>query len=104
MVYAGCPEAQIAYDDENHQTSFIETMKCAKNGLVNAQFNLGYMYSNGIGVTQDFVAAHAWYNIAGSFGDLDARKRRDNLASRMNSNQIAEAQKLAKKLFKKIKK
>ena len=59
----------------------------------------GNMYLNGQGVPQDFVAAHAWFNVAAANGDSRAAKNRDIVASKMTAEQLAEAQKLARKYF-----
>jgi hypothetical protein len=42
-----------------------------------------------------------WFNIAASSGDTDAVKKRDIIAKRMTSAQIAEAQKLARECVRK---
>jgi len=47
-------------------------------------------------VTQDYVQAHIWYNIAAALGLKIGRKSRDLLAKTMSPEQIAEAQKLAR--------
>jgi len=51
-------------------------------------------------VPQDFVQAHMWYNLAASDLTGDDRelaaKNRDSLAEEMTSEQIAEAQRLAR--------
>ena len=65
-------------------------------GFPAAQFNLGVMYGNGQGVIQDYVRAHMWLNIAAIKGYKDAAKSRDSTAAKMTSQQIAEAQKLAR--------
>jgi hypothetical protein len=52
-------------------------------------------------VIQDHVYAHMWFNIAASSGDTDAVKKRDIIAKRMTSAQIAEAQKLARECVRK---
>ncbi len=59
------------------------------------------MYSNGVGVPQDYVQAHMWYKLAASRHppgeDRDtAVKNRDNVAKKMTPAQISEAQKLAR--------
>ncbi len=68
----------------------------AAQGLASAQFGLGAMYGNGQGVAQDYVRAHLWSNLAAAQGRADAVKNRDIVAKRMTSQQIAEAQKLAR--------
>ena len=59
------------------------------------------MYEHGEGVTQDYVAAHKWFNLAAANkppgesrdGSVD---NRDIVAAKMTPEQIAEAQKLAR--------
>ena len=61
-----------------------------------AQSNLGVMYDQGQGIPQDDVLAHMWYNIAASQGIELAIKKRDLVTEEMTSEQIIEAQKLAR--------
>ncbi len=68
----------------------------AEQGDASAQYNLGLMYHKGLGVTQDYVQAHMWYNLAAAQGQKDAGKWRDSLAEKMTPEQIAEAQTLAR--------
>lgn len=51
-------------------------------------------------MTQDYVRAYMWYNVAADHQTGDAQKdvaaeNRDEIAGRMTSAQIVEAQKLA---------
>jgi hypothetical protein len=48
-------------------------------------------------VSQDYVLAHMWYNLAAAGGLEDAVKNRDILTTHMTPAQIAEAQKLARR-------
>jgi len=48
--------------------------KAAEHGSAVAQSNLGLMYANGIGVIKNPAQAHAWFNVAGSNGNEDAKK------------------------------
>ena len=70
--------------------------KAADQGYARAQNNLGVMYNRGQGVPQDYVMAHMWFNLAAALGDEKALKTRDALAKNMTSEQIAEAQRLAR--------
>jgi len=70
--------------------------KAADQGIATAQESLGVIYSHGVGVTQDYVQAHMWYNLAAMQGWESASKYRDNLTRVMTPSQIAEAQKLAR--------
>ncbi len=62
---------------------------------------LGIMYWSGLGVSQDYVQAHKWYNLAAARmppgEDRDkAVKNRDIIAKLMTPAQVAEAQRLAR--------
>ena len=70
--------------------------KAADQGYADAQFNLGFMYKEGLGVQQDYVQAHMWFSLAATTGDRGAAESRDNVANLMTPPQIAEAQKLAR--------
>jgi hypothetical protein len=70
--------------------------KAADQGYADAQSNLGRMYAKGLGVPQDYVQAHMWFNLAAAKGDADAIKNRDRVSTMMTPAQIAEAQKLAR--------
>ena len=71
-----------------------------EQGHAAAQGSLGLMYTHGVGVPQDYVAAHMWLNLAGAQSSGNVReaaaKGRDAVAARMTSEQIAEAQRLAR--------
>jgi opacity protein-like surface antigen len=79
--------------------SFQETMEKAKSGDAEAQGQLGLIYQDGRGVPQDFIQAHAWFNVAGARGNVDAAISRDELAKRMTPEQSARAQQLAAEYF-----
>lgn len=62
-----------------------------------AQLNLGILYENGEGVSQDYVQAHMWMNLAVSHSRLpECAAARDRVAAKMSPSQIAEAQRLAR--------
>lgn len=69
--------------------------RAAEQGVAEAQFNLGLMYAKGQGVSQDYVAARMFLNLAGAKGNEDARKTRDLIATKMTAAQISEAQRRA---------
>ena len=60
-----------------------------------SQSMLGRMYRHGEGMAKDYVAAHAWLDLAAAQGDRDAAADRDELAKQMTARQIADAQSLA---------
>ena len=62
---------------------------------------LGVSYEKSVGVPQDYVQAHKWFNLAtvSEAASESSRERgvtvRDDLANKMTSEQVAEAQRLA---------
>jgi TPR repeat protein len=86
---------------KNLAEAIIWYRRAAAQGDVDAQIVLAAAYEDGIGVPQDYVEAHKWFNLAASgvsYEDMrdDFRKRRDAIAQRMTPAQVAEAQKLAR--------
>jgi TPR repeat protein len=70
----------------------------AEQGNASAQFFLGSMYEEGWGVSQDYIQAHMWFNLAASngFGNDEMAKRRDSVASKMTQEEVSLAQRLAR--------
>jgi uncharacterized protein len=92
----------LSFDETtgNLGEALIWYRRAAEQGDVDSQVVLGLAYAKGIGVPQNYVEAHKWYDIAASrakYADVraDVIKRLNDLALLMPSSQIAEAQKLA---------
>jgi TPR repeat protein len=73
-----------------------ERRLAADQGDANGQAKLGFLYGNGLGVPQDYILAHKWFNLSAAQGDQSAARNRDIVAQQMTPAQIAEAQKLAR--------
>ena len=50
-----------AFKSGDYATALKEWTPLAEQGVANAQYNLGLMYSNGKGVIQDYKTAVKWY-------------------------------------------
>jgi TPR repeat protein len=72
----------------------------AQAGDTTARVELASLYASGNRMPQDFVKAHAWYNLAAAQGDQNASKKRDEIAGKMTPGDISLAQKLAAELAK----
>ena len=94
-AFADFASGVVAYEAKDYRRAFTEWLEAANGGDAKAQMRLGRLYESGLGVPQNFVEAHRWYNLAAAGGIGDAAKARDALAGRMSAEQIAEAQKLA---------
>ena len=75
-----------------------EWKDAAANGDPAAQFNLGFVYTNGHSVLEDYAIAYAWWNIASANGEATAKLSKADLAEKMTKEQIAEAQKLSREM------
>ncbi len=76
--------------------------KAAKNGLADAQYNLGVMYENGDYVDQDYVTAYMWLYIANKNSNPHAARRMQGIADehKLFPNQMMRAETLAKEYIK----
>lgn len=71
----------------------------AQAGEVVAQHQLGMMLAKGDGIDTNYVQAHSWLNIAAAGGHAKAAEMRGVISDLMTPEQIAEAQKIARKFF-----
>ena len=69
-------------------------LRLAYSGSPDAQYNVGKIYAEGVGVPRNYVQAYIWFNIAAAAGSDKARQERDQLGTKMTTKQIADAQKL----------
>lgn len=99
------PIGDTAFDPETKNSNLNEALiwyrRAAEQGDHDSQIALAIAYATGLGVLQDFVDAHRWYNLAAQnsvYSDIRVSviKSRDELALKMTPAQIAEAQKLAR--------
>ena len=70
--------------------------RSANQGNELAQRRLGLLYERGDGVPKDYVQAYMWYKLGAANGGKSGAIMRDELAIRMTSDQLAEANKLAR--------
>src|SRR5215813_1146065 len=87
-------DALDAAERHDYATAIGLWRPLADQGEVDAQLNLGVMYENGWGVTQNHLRAHVWFSLAAARGDRDAATNRDIAAAKLTPAQIAEAQRL----------
>ena len=65
IAVAGGFEAAVrAYDDRHYDTALRLLLPLAEQGHVDAQFRLGMMLDNGLGVPEDPAKARYWYDKA----------------------------------------
>ena len=62
-----------AYEQRDYAAALREFRPLAEQGLLYAQYNLGLMYHNGLGVPQDYAEAVRWYRKAADQGQTEAQ-------------------------------
>lgn len=71
-AWAGFDEGLEAYNNEDYAAALNEWKPLADDGDEDAQYSLGIMYENGLGVKQNESEAATWYRKAAEKGHLDA--------------------------------
>jgi TPR repeat protein len=62
-----------AYQNKDYATALKEWKLLAEQGDAGAQYSLGWMYDNGLGIFQYYKAAVKWYRLAAEQGDVRAQ-------------------------------
>jgi localization factor PodJL len=65
--------------------------KAGQFGVRDSQFNLGILYARGLGVPQDLGQAWLWFSLAAQQGDVDAGRKRDDVAAKMDQAAVNAA-------------
>ena len=90
------------FQNGNYAQAFQKFRSAAKQGHPRSQFMLGYLYDTGRGTPQDYVEAYIWYSLAAVGGDNDAIQERENIAQRLTSGQLRDAQRESNKRWERI--
>lgn len=72
--------------------------KSAKLGYPESQFNLGLLYASGRGISQNYIQAYAWFDLAFINNYKNALESRDSAANRLDQQQLKDAIQLSKTL------
>ena len=88
----------------SYEIAYKEFGSLSKAGSSVSPYYLGLMCLNGMGVLQDYCRSHMWLNIASSRGHKKARAQLEKLTKNMSADQLANAQRLARRWLTKLKK
>ena len=72
-AWAGFDEGLAAYQRGDYATAVREWRPLAEQGVADAQYNLGVMYGEGLGVPQDYAKAVGWWRKAAEQGHATAQ-------------------------------
>ena len=95
-AHADYGAGRTAWKAGRYAEALNEWRGAARKGDRRAMVALGRAFVKGLGVPQDFIEAHKWFNLAAARGDAKAVAERDALAKRMTVEERAEARKLAR--------
>ena len=86
---------QRAWDAGQRDAAIAEWQTGADAGETKSMLALGRLYLQGLGVPQNYIQAHMWFNLAASRGEAAAMTERDALAAKLTPEVLTEAQNLA---------
>ena len=73
LARADYESAKAAYEAGEYETALEILIPLAEAGDAKAQNSLGFMYNEGLGVSQDYAEAVKWYGKAAEQGDANAQ-------------------------------
>ena len=86
---------QKAWNTGRPDQAVTQWKAAANAGDGRAMRALGRLFVQGLGVSQDYIEAHKWFNLAASRGEAAALEERNAVAAKMTPAQIAMAQERA---------
>lgn len=75
----------------DYRTAAAWFLQAANRGIKDSQYNLAILYARGIGVAQNYAESYKWFALAASGGDADAAKKRDEVATHLDTQALATA-------------
>ena len=75
----------------NYTSAALWFGKAAEYGVRDSQYNLAVLLARGLGLPKDLVKSYTWFAIVAAAGDADAARKRDDVAARLTSSELAAA-------------
>ncbi|HEY6834477.1 MAG TPA: hypothetical protein VI251_18545 [Pseudolabrys sp.] len=66
--------------------------KASQYGIADSQYNLGVLAARGLGTEKSYPESYKWFALAAAQGDKEAARKRDEVASQMEGDALAAAQ------------
>jgi localization factor PodJL len=80
----------------DYRTAALWFRKAADRGITDSQYNLAILYARGTGEPQNYAEAYKWFALAAKQGDLEAARKRDEIASELDDQTLAAADSVVK--------
>ena len=75
----------------NYTSAALWFGRAAEYGIRDSQYNLAVLLARGLGLPKDLVKSYTWFAIVAAAGDADAARKRDDVAARLTSSELAAA-------------
>ncbi|MDQ6869406.1 MAG: hypothetical protein M3178_13855 [Pseudomonadota bacterium] len=91
MYNLGVLAAEGTGGKPNYTSAALWFGKAAEYGVRDSQFNLAVLLARGLGLPKDLVKSYTWFAIVAAAGDAEAARKRDDVAARLTSSELAAA-------------
>jgi len=75
----------------DYRTAALWFRKAADRGVTDSQYNLGVLYARGTGTPLNYTEAYKWFALAAKEGDVEAARKRDEMALQLDDDTLAAA-------------
>jgi TPR repeat protein len=104
VTVVGCAnefnDGMDAFKRKDYKVAFEKWKPLAEQGHDDAQYKLGKLYREGLGVDVDYVEAYKWYYIVAKKGYGGGYKYMKMIRREINSDQVSKAEKMAREWMK----
>jgi localization factor PodJL len=83
--------AEGIYGRSDYRAAVLWFRKAADRGITDSQYNLAILYARGTGEPQNYAEAYKWFALAAKQGDLEAARKRDEIAPELDEQTLAAA-------------
>ena len=66
--------------------------KASQRGIADSQYNLAVLCARGLGTEKSVTESYKWFALAAAQGDQESAKKRDEVASRLDADELAAAE------------
>src|ERR1700694_1115569 len=88
-------DGMAAYNRGDYMPAIQLFRPLAAKGNARAQHLIGVMYHRGEGVARNSVRAFAWFSLAASRGDSDAKAKLTEVSKAMTPDELSQAKEMA---------
>ena len=75
----------------DYRTAALWFRKAADRGVTDSQYNLAVLYARGTGTPLNYTEAYKWFALAAKEGDVEAARKRDEMALQLDDDTLAAA-------------